>query len=141
MSTNASPPSLRASPAMHKADGIWFGFQTVPGTLADPQAHTETLDTLVIEEGCLVWIGPAQALPPAYSAFPRHPVHGTWLTPGLVDCHTHLVYGGQRAREFAMRLEGASYEDIAVLGVVLCPPDKPPAWPVKKNCLPVLPPD
>ena len=41
---------------------------------------------------------------------------GRWLTPGLVDCHTHLVYGGDRAREFEMRLEGASYADIAKAG-------------------------
>jgi imidazolonepropionase len=41
---------------------------------------------------------------------------GRWITPGLVDCHTHLVYGGDRAGEFAMRLEGASYEAIARAG-------------------------
>ena len=41
---------------------------------------------------------------------------GGWLLPGLIDCHTHLVYGGNRAREFEMRLEGASYEDISLAG-------------------------
>ncbi len=41
---------------------------------------------------------------------------GRWITPGLVDCHTHLVHGGNRAKEFAMRLEGASYEEIARAG-------------------------
>ena len=41
---------------------------------------------------------------------------GYWMTPGLIDCHTHLVYGGNRANEFEMRLEGASYEEIAKAG-------------------------
>ncbi|HET7359811.1 MAG TPA: imidazolonepropionase [Rhodanobacteraceae bacterium] len=44
------------------------------------------------------------------------PLDGALLTPGLIDCHTHLVFGGDRAHEFAMRLEGASYEDIARAG-------------------------
>jgi imidazolonepropionase-like amidohydrolase len=50
------------------------------------------------------------------SHLPRHDANGAWITPGLVDCHTHLVYGGQRADEFAMRLAGASYEEIARAG-------------------------
>src|SRR3546814_8111844 len=41
---------------------------------------------------------------------------GAWITPGLIDCHTHLVYGGERAREFELRLTGASYEQIARAG-------------------------
>ena len=41
---------------------------------------------------------------------------GRWITPGLIDCHTHLVHGGDRAAEFEMRLQGASYEDIARAG-------------------------
>ena len=41
---------------------------------------------------------------------------GGWLTPGLIDCHTHLVYGGNRAGEFELRLQGASYEEIARAG-------------------------
>ena len=48
--------------------------------------------------------------PVAYDA------RGGWLTPGLVDAHTHLVYAGDRAHEFEMRLEGASYEDVARAG-------------------------
>lgn len=106
------------SPArdVRRADGIWSGFQTVPNTLADPGAPTLGVDTLVVEGGCLAWIGAGTDLPPAFGHLARHQVPGTWLTPGLVDCHTHLVYGGQRAREFAMRLEGASYEDIARAG-------------------------
>lgn len=98
------------------ADGIWSGFRTVPSTLPDPNARTENLDTLVVQNGLLAWLGSREALPPAYQGLPHHTVSDSWLTPGLVDCHTHLVYGGQRAREFAMRLEGASYEDIARAG-------------------------
>ena len=41
---------------------------------------------------------------------------GRWITPGLIDCHTHLVHGGERAREFELRLAGASYEELALAG-------------------------
>jgi imidazolonepropionase len=84
--------------------------------MPDFHASTEGLDTLVIQDGDLVWIGSRAALPQEFLHLAHHAVPGTWLTPGLVDCHTHLVYGGQRAREFAMRLEGASYEDISRAG-------------------------
>jgi imidazolonepropionase len=55
-------------------------------------------------------------MPHAFSALQRHDGHDALVTPGLVDCHTHLVYGGDRADEFAMRLAGASYADIAARG-------------------------
>ncbi|RKP52116.1 imidazolonepropionase [Trinickia fusca] len=71
---------------------------------------------LAVHDGKLVWLGPAQALPVQYAAWPREDLGGAWVTPSLVDCHTHLVYAGQRADEFALRLAGASYEEIARRG-------------------------
>ncbi|HSY28170.1 MAG TPA: imidazolonepropionase, partial [Burkholderiaceae bacterium] len=53
------------------------------------------------------------ALPAEFRDLPAHDVGNQWITPGLIDCHTHLVYGGNRADEFALRLAGASYEEIA----------------------------
>ncbi len=66
----------------------------------------------------IAWVGPADELPgsPDALADQVHDAEGRWITPGLIDCHTHLVYAGNRAREFEMRLEGASYEDIARAG-------------------------
>ena len=55
-------------------------------------------------------------LPAAYRAAPSRDLEGRVVTPGLIDCHTHIVYGGDRAREFEMRLEGAAYEEIARAG-------------------------
>jgi imidazolonepropionase len=58
------------------------------------------------------WVGDEAALP-ATSAAEVHDLGGAWLTPGLIDCHTHLVFAGTRAGEYAERLRGASYEQIA----------------------------
>ena len=64
------------------------------------------------------WVGTIPGLPAemARSVAAEHDFGGALVTPGLVDCHTHLVYGGQRAREFEMRLQGATYEEIARAG-------------------------
>src|SRR5271163_1240454 len=62
------------------------------------------------------WIGARKDLPPGFRARTELDAKGRWLTPGLIDCHTHLVYAGNRAREFEQRLHGASYEDIARRG-------------------------
>ena len=64
----------------------------------------------------IVWRGPADAAPDAYATWTRRDLAGRLVTPALIDCHTHIVYGGDRAREFEMRLEGMSYEDIARAG-------------------------
>ncbi len=73
---------------------------------------------LLVQSGQLAWIGPLQNMPAAVrkQATSEIDLGGALVTPGLVDCHTHLVYGGQRAREFEMRLEGASYAEIARAG-------------------------
>ena len=71
---------------------------------------------LVWEGEQLRWIGPRHDLPEPWKQAPQREAHGAWVTPGLIDCHTHLVWGGSRAEEFRMRLHGASYEDIARMG-------------------------
>ena len=71
---------------------------------------------LVADDGVIHWVGSDADLPAGMTVDAEHQLGGELVTPGLVDCHTHLVYGGQRAREFELRLEGASYEDIANAG-------------------------
>ena len=68
---------------------------------------------LAVSAGRIAWLGPRADLPPALQAHEELDGRGDWLTPGLIDCHTHLVYAGNRAGEFERRLGGASYEDIA----------------------------
>ena len=70
---------------------------------------------LAVGQGRIAWIGARADLPgePAQLAREVHDCEGRWITPGLIDCHTHLVYAGNRAREFELRLQGASDEDIA----------------------------
>lgn len=71
---------------------------------------------LVADGERLAWVGPRAELPEAYRAAPSHDCGGALVTPALIDCHTHLVYGGDRAQEFEQRLNGASYEEIARAG-------------------------
>ena len=70
----------------------------------------------IAEDGRIAYAGPGANLPDALSAWPQSSVDGRLVTPGLIDCHTHIVHGGNRAREFELRLEGASYEEIARAG-------------------------
>ncbi|MBL8378743.1 MAG: imidazolonepropionase [Burkholderiales bacterium] len=71
---------------------------------------------LLTEGDTIRWVGSNSALPAGLRADAEVDLDGLLVTPGLVDCHTHLVYGGQRAREFELRLQGASYEEIARAG-------------------------
>ncbi|HEX3139977.1 MAG TPA: imidazolonepropionase, partial [Rhizobacter sp.] len=74
--------------------------------------------TLAVEGERIAWVGRDDQIPAELlqRAGAEHHLDGALLTPGLVDCHTHLVYGGQRASEFEQRLLGASYEEIARAG-------------------------
>jgi imidazolonepropionase len=86
-------------------------------TLADAAGWGLVDDGAIVVDGeRLAWVGAAHDLPAGLHVDAEHDLGGALVTPGLVDCHTHLVYGGQRAREFELRLEGASYEDIARAG-------------------------
>ena len=76
-----------------------------------------TQGALVISDGKIAWLGKKNDLP-TYDTSMVNVIdgQGKWLTPGLIDCHTHLVYGGNRANEFEMRLQGKSYQEIAEAG-------------------------
>ena len=70
---------------------------------------------LAISGGNIAWVGPASEVPATGSRETRS-LTGRWLTPALIDCHTHLVFAGNRAAEFEQRLQGVSYEEIARAG-------------------------
>jgi imidazolonepropionase len=70
---------------------------------------------MAIADGSIAWVGPQSELPSSAAKTVRS-LSGQWLTPALIDCHTHLVFAGSRADEFEQRLEGVSYEQIAKSG-------------------------
>lgn len=69
---------------------------------------------IAAKDGRIAWVGPRADLPGGATVTTR--CDGAWILPGLLDCHTHIVFGGNRAREFEMRLDGASYEALAKAG-------------------------
>jgi imidazolonepropionase len=71
---------------------------------------------LAMAQGRVAWVGPAADLPAAWADAPRVDGGGAWATPGLVDPHTHLLFGGNRSGEFNRRLQGVSYQQIASEG-------------------------
>ena len=70
---------------------------------------------IVTRDGYIEWIGPRQQLPTGEYG-QTHGLEGAWVTPGLIDCHTHTVFGGNRSGEFEQRLQGVSYAEIAAAG-------------------------
>jgi len=71
---------------------------------------------IAIQDGLIDWVGSNDEVPAKYLEQASRDLEGRLMTPALIDCHTHVVYGGNRAVEFEMRLEGASYEEIARAG-------------------------
>lgn len=98
-----------------RCDRIWRGARLV--TLASDRDGLGIVDDGIVaaRDGRIVYAGSA-ADAPALEAERTIALDGRWITPGLVDCHTHLVFGGNRAHEFELRLAGASYEEIARAG-------------------------
>jgi imidazolonepropionase len=86
------------------------GVATMAG---EPGFGTIRDGALAVSNGGIAWVGARKDLPATLHARVELDGRGGWLTPGLIDCHTHLVYAGNRAHEFERRLAGASYEDIA----------------------------
>lgn len=71
---------------------------------------------IVVEQGKIAYVGPQSEMPALYADYPATNCENRLITPGLIDCHTHLIHAGNRAHEFELRLEGASYEEVAKAG-------------------------
>ncbi len=99
---------------MERFDTVWHDARLA--TFAGPGLGIVEDGAVAVRAGRIVHAGPRADLPSGWDARERVGCDGRWITPGLVDCHTHLVHGGDRAAEFEMRLAGASYEEIARAG-------------------------
>ncbi|XXN64394.1 imidazolonepropionase [Enterobacter ludwigii] len=94
-------------------DSLWLGADIV--TMRDGHYNLIADGALAVDQGKLIWVGPRSECP-AFTAREQHQFSGGIITPGLVDCHTHLVFGGDRSQEFEQRLNGVSYAEIAAQG-------------------------
>ena len=98
-------------------DGLLLGVHLATLDDARPAGHVVEDGALGWRDGMLAYVGPRSALPAAPAKLAREVIEARgWATPGLIDCHTHLVFAGHRAHEFDLRLNGASYEQIARAG-------------------------
>ena len=102
---------------MSAAEAIWVNAR-VATMVAGPEYGAIHDGAIAVRGGRIAWVGARADLPAALrtAATREHDAGGRWITPGLIDCHTHLVYAGSRAGEFEQRLNGASYEAIARAG-------------------------
>lgn len=100
-------------PAAKHCDRLWQNARLA--TLAGPGLGIVENGLVAAKDGRILYAG-AAADAPSFEAEERIDCAGRWITPGLIDCHTHLVHAGNRAHEFEMRLTGASYEEIARAG-------------------------
>ena len=92
-------------------DAIWINANIATFSISTEDYGVMENAALAIKDGRIAWLG-SMAEATQFKADEIHDADGHWITPGLIDCHTHLVYGGNRAREFEMRLNGASYEEL-----------------------------
>ena len=100
---------------MH-VDRLWTNARLATMAADAPGLGVVEPGAIAARDGAIVWVGPQSDLPAELRATEIIDCAGRWVTPGLVDCHTHLVYAGNRAHEFELRLAGASYEEIAKAG-------------------------
>lgn len=97
-------------------DKLWTNARlaTMSAAVDTPYGAVED-GVIAARDGRIVYAGPRHEAP-VFDAAVSIDCAGRWITPGLIDCHTHLVYGGDRAHEFELRLQGATYEEIARVG-------------------------
>ena len=98
-----------------RCDRIWHNARLATLTPDLPGLGVTDKGMVACEDGRILFAG-AECDAPVLDSDERFDCEGRWITPGLIDCHTHLVHAGDRAREFELRLSGASYEDIARAG-------------------------
>lgn len=98
-----------------RVDRVWRGARIATLDPSRPGLGVIEDGAVAAREGRIAWVGAASDMP-TWQAADQIDLEGRWITPGLVDCHTHLVYGGNRAHEFELRLAGASYAEIARAG-------------------------
>ena len=128
------PPSRREIASLRARNdklfyGSCMGYRNVIMDAVWLNVHLATMDqtatdgygairdgAVATRDGRIAWVGRRADLPSGWRGATMHDGGGAWLTPGLIDCHTHLVYAGNRANEFERRLNGATYEEIARSG-------------------------
>jgi imidazolonepropionase len=97
-------------------DTIWLDARLATLAPDTPGLGVIERGAVAAKDGRIAFVGAVADLPTGWNARERIALDGRWVTPGLIDCHTHLVYAGDRAHEFELRLAGASYEEIARAG-------------------------
>jgi imidazolonepropionase len=98
----------------NRLDTVWLNARLATLVEGRPGLGVVECGAIAARDGRIVFAGPEAELPSAARAAERLvDCEGRWITPALIDCHTHLVYGGDRAHEFELRLAGATYEQIA----------------------------
>jgi imidazolonepropionase len=114
---NGGAVSRVQSSGKHEWDRVWVGAR-VATMVAGAEPYGTSADAIAVKGSRIAWMGPtAEARGIAESTgVPVTDCRGLWVTPGLIDCHTHLVYGGNRVAEFEKRLCGVPYEEIARAG-------------------------
>lgn len=99
-----------------RVDRLWVNGRLATLRAGAPGYGAIEPGAIAARDGRIAWIGPMTDLPTGIAADETVDLDGRWMTPGLIDCHTHLVYAGDRAAEFELRLTGATYEEIARVG-------------------------
>lgn len=118
---------------LHPDDVIWRNARLATMVPGEESYGLQAHHALVVRGQTLLAVIPEADLPSGHDKCVD--LGGRLVTPGLIDCHTHLVFGGNRAAEWEQRLNGVSYQTISAQGAELTPPSRQPATVRRKICL------